>query len=93
MTRHTISLTATVLELGAAVGFMRKVAIEEGYTNWTSVDWSNWCKRHEVSVIVEQDGFSYLQAQADNSFDYVITRALLECIDTKDLDTLITALL
>lgn len=79
-----------MLELGAAIGFMGKIATEEGYTDWTCVDWSAWAKANEVYPVTEQDALSYLQAQADNSFDYVISRALLECVDAKDLDTLIT---
>jgi len=88
--RHNIPKNAKILEGGAGIGFMGKIATEEGYTNWTCVDWSNWCKRHEVYPVIEQDVLSYLQAQADNSFDYIITHALIECIPLNQLQALAT---
>lgn len=85
LTRHNIPKDAKILELGSAIGFMGKIATEEGYTNWTCVDWSSWVKANEVFPVIEQDALSYLQAQADNSFDYIITRALIECLPTNQL--------
>ncbi len=83
--RHNIPKSAKILELGAGVGFMGLVATEEGYTDWTCVEWSNWCKRHEVFPIVEEDAFIYVTAQAPSSFDYIITRAFIECFAQNDL--------
>ena len=83
--RHAIPKNAKVLELGAAVGFMGKVATQEGYTNWMCVDVSSWCKKHKVFPVTQQNALSYLRAQANNSFDYIITRALIECIPANQL--------
>ena len=87
--RHNIPKNAKILELGAGVGFMGLVATEEGYTDWTCVDWSNWTKRHEVFPVIEEDAFIYVTAQPPASFDYIITRAFLECFDQGDLDGII----
>lgn len=88
LTRHNIPKNAKVLELGAGVGFMGLVATEEGYTDWTCVDWSNWAKRHEVFPVIEESAIVYLQAQTDNSFDYIVSRAAIECIPQNKLQTL-----
>lgn len=87
--RHNIPKTAKILELGAAVGFMGKIATEEGYTNWTCVDWSAWCKANEVYPIIEQPALTFLKAQADNSFDYIISRSFLECFANNDISKLV----
>jgi len=68
LTRHNIPKNVRILELGASIGFMGKVATEEGYTNWTCVDWSDWCKRHEVFTIIEEDALVYLNSIPDNSY-------------------------
>jgi len=83
--RHDIPKDVKVLELGAGIGFLGKVATDQGYTNWTCVDWSNWCKRHEVYPVIEEEALIYLQAQPDNSFDYIISRSLIECIKPNEL--------
>jgi len=86
--RHNIPKNSKILELGAAVGFMGKIATEEGYKNWTCVDFSLWCKKNELSPIIEQDALSYLQSQPDNSFDVIVSFALLECLSNPSLVTL-----
>lgn len=83
--RHAISKNAVILELGAGNGFMKLVAEEEGYTNWTAVDWSSWAKRHEVATVIEEDAFIFVTAQPPASFDYIITRGFLECFAQNDL--------
>jgi len=90
LTRHNIPKTSKILELGAGVGFMGKIATEEGYTDWTCVDWSNWAKRHEVYPVTEEDGLVFLQAQTDNAFDYIVSRAFLECIPSNQLQNYAT---
>lgn len=87
-TRHNIPKTVRVLELGSAVGFMGKIAKQEGHTDWVCVDWSNWCKRHEVYPVIEQDALTFLTSQDDNSFDYIISKAFLECFNDDALKIL-----
>lgn len=88
LTRHNIPKTAKILELGAGVGFMGLVATEQGYTDWTCVDWSNWAKRHEVFPVIEEEAQTYLELQTDNFYDYIISRAAIECVPQNKLQAL-----
>ncbi len=84
--RYNIPKNAKILELGAGCGHLAKLARENGYTNWIAVDWSAWCQANKVfDSLIKQDALSYLQTQPDNSFDYIISRALVECFSANDL--------
>ncbi len=87
--RYTVPKNAKIVELGAGVGFMGLVAQRLGYTDWTCLDWSNWCKRHEVYPVTEEDALVFLASIPDNSLDYIISRAFLECFTDTDIDRLV----
>lgn len=93
LARHAIPLNAKVLELGCGNGFMKLVATEQGYTDWTAVDWSAWCKLHEVAPIIEEDGVVFMDAQPADTYDYIISRAVLECIPDNQLQATSVAIL
>ena len=83
---HKIPKDVTVLELGGGQGHLAKLATEKGYSNWTCVDWSQWCQDNKVyDSLVYMDAIAFLQAQPDNSFDYIISRALIECFTDSEL--------
>lgn len=85
LNKHKIPKDATILELGAAVGFAGLIAKEQGYKNWTCLDWSDYCKKHEVYPIIKQDALTWLKTLDDNSYDYIISFAFLECCNNDGL--------
>ncbi len=88
---HQIPKNAKVLELGAALGHLGKLATVNGYTNWTCVDWSQWCQDNKVyETLVNEDAIEFLKSSADKSFDYIISRALIECLANNELVTFAT---
>ncbi len=85
---HEIPKNAKVLELGAATGYLGKLATVNGYTNWTCVDWSQWCQDNKVyNSLINQDAIEFLESQSNKSFDYIISRGLIECFTDIELVT------
>ena len=79
------------LELGAATGYLGKLAREKGYTDWTCVDWSQWCQDNKVyDSLVNMDAIEFLKSRLDKSFDYIISRGLIECFTDIELITFAT---
>lgn len=83
------AVSGKILELGCGVGTYAKEALNRGL-DWTALDSSNWCKRHEVTKIIEQDALTYLRSQANNSFDYIVSFGFIECFDNGGLEALKT---
>lgn len=67
-----------ILELGCGIGTYAKIALSRGL-DWIALDWSLWAKQHEVTPIIEEDALTYLLAQANNSFDYIVSFGFIEC--------------
>lgn len=77
-------VSGKILELGCGVGTYAKLAREKGL-DWTAIDFSEWCKRHEETQIIKAEAESFLLSQADNSFDYIVSFAFIECLKDDDL--------
>ena len=77
-------VSGRILELGCGIGTYARIARSRGL-DWTAIDSSDWCKRHEVTNIIKTDALSYLKSQSDNSFDYVVSFAFIECLGDTEL--------
>lgn len=77
-------VSGKILELGCGIGVYAKEGISRGL-DWTAVDILTWCKEHEVTSIIKSDALAYLQTQDDNSFNWIVSFAFLECIPNPDL--------
>lgn len=80
-------VSGKILELGCGVGTYAKEARKQDL-DWTAIDVSPWCKRHEATPIIKQDAMTYLQSQPNDSFDYVVSFALMECFDDVEIQKL-----
>lgn len=77
-------VSGRILELACGVGTYVRLAKQRGL-DWVAVDASDWCKRHEEAPLIEQDALTYLQSQSDNSFDWIVSFAFLECLSPSQL--------
>lgn len=85
---HKIPRDAKILELGAGLGHLGKLARVNEYNNWTCVDWSQWCQDNKVyDSLVNMDAIEFLKSRLDKSFDYIISRGLIECFTDIELIT------
>ena len=78
------TVSGKILELGCGIGTYAKIAKDAGF-NWTALDFSDWCYRHRETRIIKQDALSYLKAQRDNSFDYIVSWGFIECLSDEEL--------
>ena len=85
--RFINAASGKILELGCGVGTYARKGRVQGL-DWTAIDVSNWCKRHEVTTIIENDALTFLQAQTNNSFDWIVSWGFIECLKDSDLKTM-----
>lgn len=86
--KHNLKSTDKILELGGAVGHFAKVARKQGL-KVVCVDWSQWCLDNKmISNLIQEDALTYLQSQPDDSFDVVVSFAMLDCIPIDQLSLL-----
>lgn len=82
--RALSKVSGKILELGCGVGTYQKLAEKKGL-DWLGIDSSTWCYQNKVTEITFSDALDFLKSQKDNSFDFIVSFAFLECQNEKQL--------